>query len=75
MRSPAIISTGFEGRTCGTVPNSRDRAESDALEAEAERTPSLAEGQALKQRAEALRREGGPEASKAKAVRFPIFRN
>jgi hypothetical protein len=57
------------------VPNSRDRVHPDALEAEAERTPSLAEGQALKQRAEALRREGGPEASKAKAVRFPIFRN
>jgi hypothetical protein len=57
------------------VPNSRDRVHPDALEAEAERTPSLAEGQALKQRAAALRREGASEASKAKAVHFPIFRN
>ena len=57
------------------MPNLRDRVRSDALEAEAERTPSLAEGQALMQRADELRRESGAGADRGKAVRFPIFRN
>ena len=55
------------------MPNPRDRDRCDALAAEAERTPSLAEGQALMRRAEELRREAGKGGGKA--LGLPILRN
>jgi hypothetical protein len=55
------------------MPNPRDRDRCDALKTEAERTSSLAEGQALMRRAEDLRRGTGKGGDRTMGL--PILRN